>query len=239
MIILPAIDIKGGKCVRLFKGDFNKLKEYKKSPLEQAKIFISFGFKNLHIVDLDGAKSGRSINKSIIREICKLGSLKIQVGGGIRSTEQIKELLDFGIDKVILGTKAIEDKKFLLDALNKFENKIALSLDAKGGFLASSGWTKKTNIQVEEYIKDIKDFKISRIIFTDINKDGTKTGPNLDQTLFLSSMTRIPFIISGGISSIDEIITIKNKNPKNIEGIIIGKAIYDGNIDLQKLSKLI
>lgn len=239
MIILPAIDIKGGKCVRLFKGDFNKLKEYKKSPLEQAKIFISFGFKNLHIVDLDGAKSGRSINKSIIHEICKLGSLKIQVGGGIRSTEQIKELLDFGIDKVILGTKAIEDKKFLLDALNKFENKIALSLDAKGGFLASSGWTKKTNIQVEEYIKDIKDFKISRIIFTDINKDGTKTGPNLDQTLFLSSMTRIPFIISGGISSIDEIITIKNKNPKNIEGIIIGKAIYDGNIDLQKLSKLI
>ena len=239
MIILPAIDIKGGKCVRLFKGDFNKLREYKKSPLEQAKIFISFGFKNLHIVDLDGAKSGRSINKSIIHEICKLGSLKIQVGGGIRSTEQIKELLDFGIDKVILGTKAIEDKKFLLDALNKFENKIALSLDAKGGFLASSGWTKKTNIQVEEYIKDIKDFKISRIIFTDINKDGTKTGPNLDQTLFLSSMTRIPFIISGGISSIDEIITIKNKNPKNIEGIIIGKAIYDGNIDLQKLSKLI
>ncbi len=239
MIILPAIDIKGGKCVRLFKGDFNKLREYKKSPLEQAKIFISFGFKNLHIVDLDGAKSGRSINKSIIHEICKLGSLKIQVGGGIRSTEQIKELLDFGIDKVILGTKAIEDKKFLLDALNKFENKIALSLDAKDGFLASSGWTKKTNIQVEEYIKDIKDFKISRIIFTDINKDGTKTGPNLDQTLFLSSMTRIPFIISGGISSIDEIITIKNKNPKNIEGIIIGKAIYDGNIDLQKLSKLI
>ena len=239
MIILPAIDIKGGKCVRLFKGDFNKVREYKKSPLEQAKIFISFGFKNLHIVDLDGAKSGRSINKSIIHEICKLGSLKIQVGGGIRSTEQIKELLDFGIDKVILGTKAIEDKKFLLDALNKFENKIALSLDAKGGFLASSGWTKKTNIQVEEYIKDIKDFKISRIIFTDINKDGTKTGPNLDQTLFLSSMTRIPFIISGGISSIDEIITIKNKNPKNIEGIIIGKAIYDGNIDLQKLSKLI
>ena len=148
MIILPAIDIKGGKCVRLFKGDFNKLREYKKSPLEQAKIFISFGFKNLHIVDLDGAKSGRSINKSIIHEICKLGSLKIQVGGGIRSTEQIKELLDFGIDKVILGTKAIEDKKFLLDALNKFENKIALSLDAKGGFLASSGWTKKTNIQV-------------------------------------------------------------------------------------------
>ena len=239
MIILPAIDIKGGKCVRLFKGDFNKVREYKKSPLEQAKIFISFGFKNLHIVDLDGAKSGRSINKSVIHEICKLGSLKIQVGGGIRSTEQIKELLDFGIDKVILGTKAIEDKKFLLDALNKFENKIALSLDAKGGFLASSGWTKKTNIQVEEYIKDIKDFKISRIIFTDINKDGTKTGPNLDQTLFLSSMTRIPFIISGGISSIDEIITIKNKNPKNIEGIIIGKAIYDGNIDLQKLSKLI
>ena len=124
--------------------------------------------------------------------------------------------------------------------LCKFENKIALSIDAKGGKLSVIWLDQKTNIQsIEEYIRDIKDFKISRIIFTDINKDGTKTSPNLDQTLFLSLMTRIPFIISGGISSIDEIITIKNKNPKNIEGIIIGKAIYDGNIDLQKLSKLI
>ena len=239
MIILPAIDIKGGKCVRLFKGDFKKIKEYEKSPLEQAKIFINLGFKNLHIVDLDGAKFGKSFSKSIIYEICKLGILKIQVGGGIRKTEQIKELLDNGVDKVILGTKAIEDKNFLLESISKFENKIVLSLDAKDGFLASSGWTKKTNIKVTEYIKDIKDFKISRIIFTDISRDGTKTGPNIDQTLFLSSLTKIPFIISGGISSIDEVMDIKNRNYKSIEGIIIGKAIYDGNIDLQKLSKLI
>ena len=193
----------------------------------------------MHIVDLDGAKFGKSFSKSIIYEICKLGILKIQVGGGIRKTEQIKELLDNGVDKVILGTKAIEDKNFLLESISKFENKIVLSLDAKDGFLASSGWTKKTNIKVTEYIKDIKDFKISRIIFTDISRDGTKTGPNIDQTLFLSSLTKIPFIISGGISSIDEVMDIKNRNYKSIEGIIIGKAIYDGNIDLQKLSKLI
>ena len=239
MIIFPAIDIKGGKCVRLLKGDFNQLKEYEKSPLEQAKTFISFGFYNLHIVDLDGALKGKSFSKEIIKEISKLDGVKIQAGGGIRTVDQINELLDFGVEKIILGTRAIEDKNFLENVCKKFGDKIALSIDAKNGLIALSGWTKKTNIKAIDFIKEIKDLNISRIIYTDIDKDGTKTGPNIKETLSLSNLTKIPIIISGGISSIEDVLSIKNKKFKNIKGVIIGKSIYDGNIDLKKLSELI
>ncbi len=239
MIIFPAIDIKGGKCVRLLKGDFNQLKEYEKSPLEQAKVFINFGFHNLHIVDLDGALKGKSFSKEIIKEISKLDGAKVQVGGGIRTIEQANELLDFGVDKIVLGTRAIEDKGFLENVCKKFQNKIVLSIDAKNGLIALSGWTKKTNIKAIDFIREIEDLNISRIVYTDIDRDGTKTGPNIEETLSLSSLTKIPVIISGGISSIKDVVNIKNKKFKNVKGVIIGKAIYDGNIDLKKLSELI
>ncbi|MAV77199.1 MAG: 1-(5-phosphoribosyl)-5-[(5-phosphoribosylamino)methylideneamino]imidazole-4-carboxamide isomerase [Candidatus Marinimicrobia bacterium] len=239
MIIFPAIDIKEGKCVRLLKGDFNQLKEYEKSPLEQAKVFINFGFYNLHIVDLDGALKGKSFSKEIIKEISRLNRANIQVGGGIRTLDQINELLDVGVDKIILGTRAIEDKDFLEIACKKFKDKIVLSIDTKNGFIALSGWTKKTNIRATDFIDEIKDLSISRIIYTDIEKDGTKTGPNLKETLSLSNLTKIPIVVSGGISSIKDVLNIKNKKFKNIEGVIIGKAIYDGNINLKELSKLI
>ena len=239
MIIFPAIDIKEGKCVRLLKGDFKQLKEYRKSPLEQAKVFINYGFHNLHIVDLDGALKGKSFSKEIIKEISMLNRANVQVGGGIRPLDQIDELLDFGVEKIILGTRAIEDKSFLEIACKKFKDKIVLSIDAKNGYIALSGWTKKTNIKATDFIADIKDLSISRIIYTDIDKDGTKTGPNLKETLSLSNLTKIPIVISGGISSIKDVLNIKNKKFKNIEGVIIGKAIYDGNINLKELSKLI
>ena len=239
MIIFPAIDIRGGKCVRLLKGDFNQLKEYEKSPLEQAKIFINFGFYNLHIVDLDGALKGKSFSKEIIKGISKLDGAKVQTGGGIRTTDQINELLDFGVDKIILGTRAIEDRNFLENVVKKFKDKIILSIDAKNGLIALSGWTKKTNIKTKDFIKEIKDFNISKIIYTDIDKDGTKAGPSIEETLSLSNLTKIPFIISGGVSSLEDVLKIKNRKSKGIEGVIIGKAIYDGNIDLKKLSELI
>ena len=215
------------------------MQEYENTPVEQAKIFIGFGFNNLHIVDLDGALKGKSFSKSIIKEITKLSKAKTQVGGGIRTIDQIKELIDFGVDKIVLGTKAIEDKNFLVKACENFEDKIVLSIDAKNGFIALSGWTRKTNVKAEHYLKDIKALKLSRIIYTDIDKDGTKTGPNIKDTLSISNLTNVPVTISGGISSLDDVINIKNKKLKNINGIIIGKAIYDGNIDLKKLSELI
>ena len=236
MIIFPAIDIKGGKCVRLLKGDFNKITQYKKSPLDQANEFSNLGFNNIHLVDLDGALKENPVNENIIEEISKINKIKLQVGGGIRTLEHIKKLLDFGIDKVILGTAAVENIEFLQAVCDKFNNKIALSLDVRKGL---SGWKKQTNILASDFIRKIEKINVSRIIYTDINRDGTKLGPNLQETINLSNLTKIPIVISGGVSSIDDIINIKKNKFSNIEGIIIGKAIYDGIIDVKKLSKII
>jgi len=238
MIIFPAIDIKGGKCVRLLKGDFNNITEYSKSPTQQANQFSKLGFTHIHIIDLDGVLEGKLINKNIIKEIIKKNNIKIQVGGGIRSLKNIKDWLDLGVDKVIVGTIAIENTEFLKDACNKYKNKIALSLDVRNGYLALSGWKNQTNILATDFIKKIKDFSISRIIYTDINKDGTKTGPNIQETFNFSKLTNIPVVVSGGISSIEDINHIKEKF-KNIEGVIVGKAIYDGSININNLSKII
>jgi len=239
MIIFPAIDIKGGKCVRLLKGDFNKITQYKKSPIDQANEFLNLGFNNIHLVDLDGALAENPVNEAIIEEISKINKIKIQIGGGIRSLDHIKKLLDFGIDKVIVGTAAVENVEFLKKACEKFTNKIVLSLDARKGYIALSGWKKQTDIPVSDFIKKIKDINISRIVYTDIDKDGTKSGANVQETINLSNLAKIPFVISGGISSISDVINIKKNNYPNIEGIIIGKAIYDGNINIKKLSEII
>ena len=239
MIIFPAIDIREGKCVRLLKGDFKSITKYKKTPLDQAKEFFNLGFNNIHLVDLDGALEKKNNNENIIKEICRINKIKIQIGGGIRSLEHIERLLDFGVDKVILGTIAFENTEFLKIACNKFLNKIVLSVDVRNGYIALSGWTRQTNILASEFVKKIENMNLSRIIYTDINKDGTKSGPNLKETINLSNLTKTPMVISGGISSIDDVINIKKNKLPNIEGIIIGKAIYDGNIDIKKLSKII
>jgi len=237
MIIFPAIDIKGGKCVRLLKGDFNKITHYKKSPVDQANEFVNLGFNSIHLIDLDAALSEEFTNEIIIKKISKISKIKIQVGGGIRSIERIKKLLDFGIDKVIIGTAAINNIEFFKSACKKFENKIALSLDAREGQIALLGWKKQTKILASDFIKKIENMNVSRIIYTDINKDGTKSGPNIKETINLAKLTKIPVVISGGISSIEDVINIKKNNYPNIEGVIVGKAIYDGNIDINKLSK--
>ena len=237
MIILPAIDIKDGKCVRLVKGDFNQMTSYEKSPFDQAKIYFKNGFKNIHIVDLDGALQGRPSNSNIVREIIKNFELKIQIGGGIRTIDDIENWVKSGVDKVIIGTAAVENKNLLKTACEKFKNKIAISLDVKDGFIFLSGWKKQTNILASDFLKEVENFGISRIIYTDINKDGTKKGPNIKDTIELSSKFRIPFIISGGISSIKDVKKIKSLNNSNIEGVIIGKSIYDGDIKINELAK--
>ena len=239
MIIFPAIDIKDGKCVRLIKGDFNRITSYEKSPFDQAKIYFQNGFKNIHIVDLDGALKGKSSNSNIVKEIIKNFKLKIQIGGGIRTIEDINIWIKNGVDKVIIGTAAVENKNLLKTACEKFENKIAVSLDVKDGFIYLSGWKKQTNILASDFLKEIQNFGISRIIYTDINKDGTKKGPNMKDTIDISSKTKIPFIVSGGISSIEDIKKIKSIAITNssIEGVIVGKSIYDGDIKINELAK--
>ena len=239
MIILPAIDIKDGKCVRLVRGNFNKSTEYKKSPLEQSIEFSDLGFKNMHLIDLDGALEGKSINKNIIEKIIKKNNLKVQVGGGIRTLKNIKEWINIGVDKVIIGTAAVDNISFLQEACSLFKNRIALALDVRLKLIALSGWKKQTNISAIDFAEKIKSFGVSRIIYTDINKDGTKTGPNIDETIDFSKKINISTIVSGGISSISDIVKIKKLNSSKIEGVIVGKAIYDKSINLQELSKLI
>ena len=239
MIIFPAIDIKDGKCVRLLKGDFNKITSYDKSPVDQADAFFKSGFKDIHIVDLDGALLGESKNSEIIKEIIKKVKLRIQFGGGIRNIDSINSWLEVGVDKVVMGTAAVENIGLLKSACEKFKNKIAIALDIRDGFIALSGWTKQTNVSALDFIKEIGNFGVSRIIYTDINKDGTKKGPNIKDTIELSNKVKIPLVISGGVSSIDDIKKIKSLNNSNIEGVIVGKSIYDGDIKINDLVKLI
>jgi phosphoribosylformimino-5-aminoimidazole carboxamide ribotide isomerase len=237
MKIFPAIDIKDKKCVRLIKGDFEKKTEYEISPIDQAKEYKNKGFKNLHIVDLDGALSGKTINLDVIKDIVKQGGLKIEIGGGIRTLESIQKYIDIGVEKVILGSAAIKDKNFLKDACDKFKDKIALGLDAKDGNLSVSGWKENLKIQTLDFLKEINAFGVSRIIYTDINRDGMKVSPNFSETIKIAEQSNCPVVISGGVSSMTDIKKAKELKSRNIEGIIVGKAIYDGDIKLEELAK--
>ncbi len=237
MKIFPAIDIKDKKCVRLIKGDFNNKTEYEMSPVEQAGKYNDHGFKNLHIVDLDGALTGETVNIDIIEKIVGKFDLKIEIGGGVRNFESIQKYTDAGVEKVILGSAAIKDKNFLKEACQKFPDKIALGLDAKDGFLSVSGWKENSNLKILDYLKEVNDFGASRLIYTDINRDGMKMSPNFDETENVANNSNCPVIISGGVSSIDDIKKAKELGNKNIEGIIVGKAIYDGDIKLDEIAK--
>jgi phosphoribosylformimino-5-aminoimidazole carboxamide ribotide isomerase len=234
MKIFPAIDIKDKKCVRLVKGDFDNKTEYEMSPVEQAGKYKDRGFKNLHIVDLDGALTGQTVNLDIIQEIVTKFDIKIEIGGGVRNFESIQKYTNAGVEKVILGSAAIKDKNFLKEACEKFPNKIALGLDAKDGYLSVSGWKENSNQLASDFLKEVNDYGASRLIYTDINRDGTKQSPNFTETAKVAEASNCPVIISGGVSSIDDVKKAKGLN-KNIEGIIVGKAIYDGDIKLEEL----
>jgi phosphoribosylformimino-5-aminoimidazole carboxamide ribotide isomerase len=235
MKIFPAIDIKDKKCVRLVKGDFKNKTEYEISPVDQAGKYKDHGFKNLHIVDLDGALTGETVNQDIIKDIVIKFDLKVEIGGGIRNLDSVQKYIDTGVEKVILGSAAIKDQNFLKEACEKFPNKIALGLDAKDGYLLLSGWKESSNQLTLDYLKKVNDYGVSRLIYTDINRDGMKESPNFDETLKVAEISNCPVIISGGVSSLDDI--KKAKNLKNVDGIIVGKAIYDGDIKLDELAK--
>jgi phosphoribosylformimino-5-aminoimidazole carboxamide ribotide isomerase len=238
MKIFPAIDIKNKKCVRLLKGDFNNETIYVQSPFEQASRYKEVGLTNLHIVDLDGALSGEPVNFETVNKIVKELKIRVEIGGGIRSLKNIDTYLNLGVDKVILGSAAIKDPSFLEEACKKFNGKIALGIDAKKGLIAVSGWKESTNIFAENFLKEVNEFGFSRIIHTDIERDGTKTRPNIEESLKLAKISKAPLVISGGIASIEDVKKIKTLEKFNIEGVIIGKAIYDGDIKLNELSEI-
>jgi len=237
MKILPAIDLKNGKCVRLTKGDFKSVKVYNENPVNQAETFSNAGFKYLHIIDLDGALEGSLVNLKVVEEIVKKFNFKIEIGGGIRTEDSVSKLIDIGSDKIILGTAAIKNRAFLESCCKKFSGSIALSLDARKNNIATSGWKEQTNINIFDFLNTVKDYGISRLIYTDIDKDGTNAGPNFEDSYKIADRYNIPVIVSGGISSMDDINKIIHDN-KKIEGIIVGKAIYENRLMLKDLSKI-
>ena len=238
MKIFPAIDVKDKKCVRLLKGNFDDQTTYEQSPYDQASKYKDAGFLNLHMVDLDGAVTGEPVNLDVIENIVKKLNISIEIGGGIRSAEKIRAYLNIGVDKVILGSAAIKNPDFLKQACEEFKNRIALGLDAKKGKLSVSGWKETTNQTAESYLKSVNNCRFSRVIYTDIDRDGTKTEPNIDETINIAKISSAPVVVSGGISSIEDVKKIKELKKFNIEGVIVGKAIYDGDIKLNELKEL-
>ena len=236
MIIYPAIDLKNKKCVRLYKGDFAKEEIFNDSPLDQAQQFEKLGFDNLHIVDLDRTLDSDTSNLSSIKEIRKHTSLKIQVGGGLRTLKDIEEVLDLGVENIVMGTAAVTNTELLKIVATKYPQKISVGMDVRKGFLALKGWTDQTKLLAADFVEQIKNYQIKSIIFTDIDKDGTKQGVNLEETVKLASLSSVPVIASGGVASMKDILSIQQTNI--IKGVIVGKAIYDGSINLKELAKI-
>ncbi|MFW6134022.1 MAG: 1-(5-phosphoribosyl)-5-[(5-phosphoribosylamino)methylideneamino]imidazole-4-carboxamide isomerase [Elusimicrobiota bacterium] len=237
MIVIPAIDLRNGKCVRLTQGKISNETVYSNNPLLVAKLWQAQGAKRIHIVDLDGAFSGEMKNQDIILKITKEIDVPVEVGGGIRDNETIEKLIENGIDKIILGTSAISDKELLKESLKKFGQKIIVGIDSSSGRVAVKGWKDVTSIWATSLVKEMEDIGVKEIIVTDIKKDGTMRGPNIRWIKKIASKVHIDVIVSGGISSIKDINRIKNLNLENIRGVIIGKALYRDNLTLPEAIK--
>lgn len=232
MLIFPAIDIKNGKCVRLTQGRFDAVTTYSDDPAVMANKWAADGAKWLHVVDLDGAKNGEFVNRDAVKKIRKAVKIPIQVGGGINSEKIVKELVGMGINRLIIGTVAVENKSLLQKLLKKYSSQIAVSLDAKEGKLMLKGWQKGTKINAVDAAVELQKMGVERIIFTDVTKDGTLTVPNYEEIKELLNSVSIPVIAAGGISSIE---ALNKLNHIGVEGAIVGKALYEGKINLKEV----
>lgn len=231
MVIYPAIDVKDGRCVRLVQGKFNDVTVYSDDPVEMAFKWEKLGAEYLHVVDLDGARTGEPQNTAIISDIAVNLGIPVQLGGGIRSIEMIEILLCKGIQRVILGTSAVQDPELVKRAVKTFENNVVIGIDAKNGFVAIEGWAKTSNFTATGFAKKMEDLGAKTIIYTDISTDGMLTGPNLKAMEEMVKAVNIDIIASGGVSNVED---IKNLKDVGVSGAIIGKALYTGNIDLKQ-----
>ncbi|MHC4587595.1 MAG: 1-(5-phosphoribosyl)-5-[(5-phosphoribosylamino)methylideneamino]imidazole-4-carboxamide isomerase [Planctomycetota bacterium] len=229
MYIIPAIDLRDGKCVRLIQGDYNRQINYEDNPVKQAQEFIKDGAQWLHIVDLDGAKVGRAVNTDTISAIVALGQLKVEVGGGIRDEASIKQLLDIGAERVIIGTKAVSDFEWFSEMAARFNGKIVLGLDARGSKVATHGWMQDSTQNLLEFASEAAKLPLAAIIYTDISKDGMMVGPNFERTKELAEAVAVGVVASGGISKIDD---IKKLAETKVVAAIIGRSLYEGTLDL-------
>jgi phosphoribosylformimino-5-aminoimidazole carboxamide ribotide isomerase len=229
MIILPAIDIKDGNCVRLFKGDYSTVSKVADDAYETAESFVKAGAKWMHMIDLDGAKDGQRKNSDLIIDVAKSTDIKVEVGGGIRNMDTVEYYLENGINRVILGSAAVKDQRFVIDAVNNYADKIVVGIDAKDGMVCAEGWTDKSELNYIDLARQMEQIGVKTIVFTDIDQDGTLAGPNLVQLDKLAHNVSCDIIASGGVSNIKDII---NLNELNVYGAITGKAIYTGDLDL-------
>jgi len=237
MLIIPAIDIEDGCVVRFVQGRLDK-KIYSRDPLKTAKHWLRQGARLIHIVDLDGAATGRPKNLDIVKHIAKNVDAPIQFGGGVRTQETIKTLINCGVWRVVLGTKAVEDKDFLQKAFKAFKDKVMVSVDAKDGSIFTKGWQSKTKLEIVKFVQILKGMGFKQIIYTDISKDGTLKGPNIKDTKSLLKKTGMKIIVSGGISSLEDINKLKLLEKQGLAGIIVGKALYEGKFTLTQALRL-
>lgn len=235
MRIYPAIDIKDGKCVRLFKGQFSDVTVYGENPAEIAKKWESLGGEFIHVVDLDGALKGRGVNSEIIREICKTVKVPVQTGGGIRTMEDVEYMLQCGINRVIIGTSAVKNREFVRDAVSEYGNRIVIGIDAKDSMVAISGWEEVSNFKAVDFAKEMESLGVSTVVYTDIATDGTLSGPNVAAMEEMVKNTKLDVIASGGVGDISHIAALTQTG---VEGAIVGKALYTGNLDLAEAIKI-
>jgi phosphoribosylformimino-5-aminoimidazole carboxamide ribotide isomerase len=233
--IIPAVDIKDGKAVRLFKGDFSKVKVYGDNPVDIAKGWEEKGAKQLHIVDLDGAYQGIPKNIKIVEEIVKNVNIPIEFGGGLRSYEAVKSILDTGVKRVIIGSLAYQNRDELLKIVSDFPNQVIIGIDAKDGKVAIKGWIEKTEFTPLEFAKEFEDLDIWGYLYTDVNRDGALVGPNIEGTKYLAENLSKPVIASGGVGSIEDIKNLYKLRDKGVIGVVVGKALYEGKVNLEEL----
>lgn len=237
--IYPAIDIRGGKCVRLFQGDYAQETVYADSPLQAAKQWVDQGASWLHLVDLDGAKEGKPVNGELIRAIARELQVPVQVGGGIRTEADVAFYLEGGISRVILGTAAIEDKLFTQNVLGRYREKVAIGLDCRGGYVATRGWLTTTDVKAEELANELAGYGAETFIYTDISRDGTLSGPNVEEIVGLARATGKQVIASGGVSVQEDLLSLARYAGEGVAGAIVGKALYTGAVDLKAAMKLV
>lgn len=238
MLVIPAIDIRAGKVVRLLRGKYEEETVYSHDPVGVAKNWQDQGATLIHIVDLDGALVGELKNIDVVEKIVKSITIPVELGGGIRNRDDINAVLNKGVSRVILGTRASRDQQFLEEVISEFKEKVIVAIDAKDGKVATNGWTTTEQVLATELAKKIEGLNLGGIIYTDISRDGTLTGPNIDGITRMLAATSIPLIASGGVSSLRDIESLKNLNAERLTGVIVGKALYEGKIDLTQAIKL-
>ena len=234
MEVIPAIDILGGRCVRLYQGDYSRSQVFNENPVDMALQWVDQGATRLHIVDLDGAKVGQPVNTKSIEAIVQAVSVAVQVGGGLRAITGVTQLLDIGVQQVILGTAAVEDHPLVAQLCSEFPGKIIVGIDARDGWVATRGWLETSQIAATQLAQQMAELGVAAIIYTDIHRDGTLRGPNLDSLRELARGISIPIIASGGVSSITDLLSLLALEGLGVTGAIVGRALYTGDISLKE-----